>query len=114
MIFEDRGDVDGDGHDEQVQIVAVDGNPECTASAPRRLQIARDDGTTAFQTDVFREPFRPDLDHLADQPWNQAGVHVVAGQGRWPDIRLVFAPASGNYVVFRYNGSTWQVVDEGG
>ncbi len=114
VLFEDRGDLDGDGQEETVQIVAVDGNPNCTTRTPRKLQILRLDGTTAFQTDSFTEPFLPDLDHLADRPWNRAGVHVVAGKSRYPEVRLVFASASGNYVVFRYDGQTWQVVDAGG
>jgi len=114
VIFEDRGDLDSDGREEVVQVVAVDGNPSSTTRTPRRLQILRQDGTIAFQTDPFTEPFSPDLDHLADKPWNRAGVHVVPGKSRWPDVRLVFASASGNYVVFRYDGETWQLVDEGG
>jgi len=37
----------------------------------------------------------------------------VKGSGRWPDIRIVFAPASGNFVVFRFDGSTYRAVEAG-
>lgn len=114
-VFEDVGDVDGDGSQERVMVVAEDetGLADPTRAAPRRLVVVKSDGTVAFQTDVFQEPFRPDLNELADGPQNYAGVHVTRGGGPYADIRLVFAPASGNFVVFRYDGSTYQIVESG-
>jgi hypothetical protein len=109
----DQADVNGDGRVEQVQIVSSDGNGDPTTSTPRRFRVVDDAGKTLFQTDDFTEPFLPELDHLADHPANHAGIHVVKGSGRWPDIRIVFAPASGNFVVFRFDGSTYRAVEAG-
>lgn len=113
VLFEDRGDLDGDGREERAQVVALDGTLDPTRAAPRTLRVVKPDGSVVFETEAFEEPFRPDLDELASEPWNRAGIHAVAGAGRWPDLRLVFAPASGNYAVFRYDGTTWQVVESG-
>ena len=113
ILFMDQADVNGDGRVEQVQIVSSDGNGDPTTSTPRRFRVVDDAGKTLFQTDDFTEPFLPELDHLADHPANHAGIHVVKGSGRWPDIRIVFAPASGNFVVFRFDGSTYRAVEAG-
>lgn len=113
ILFVDQGDVNGDGRVEQVQIVSSDGNGDPTSSTPRRFRVVDDAGKTLFQTDDFTEPFLLDLDHLADHPANRAGIHVVKGSGRWPDIRIVFASASGNFVVFRFDGSTYRAVEAG-
>lgn len=113
ILFEDQGDVNGDGRVEKVQIAASDGNGDPTTATPRRFRVVDESGLTLFQTDEFTEPFLPELDHLADQPWNRAGIHVVKGSGRWPEIRIVFASASGNFVVFRFDGSTYRAVETG-
>lgn len=113
IVFRDTGDLDGDGQDEVAAVVADKPGSDPQAEEPRRLAILKSDGSVAFETPSFKEPFRPDLDNLADRPENTAGVHVVQGAGAHPDIRLVFAPASGNFVVFRYDGSTYQVVESG-
>ncbi|MGI5843128.1 MAG: hypothetical protein ACOX9B_02970 [Candidatus Xenobium sp.] len=114
ILFVDQADVNGDGRIEQVQIISSAGNSDPTVSAPRRFRVVDEAGKTLFQTEEFTEPFLVDLDELADHPANRAGIHVVKGSGRWPDIRIVFASASGNFVVFRFDGSTYQLVETGG
>lgn len=104
VLFQDRGDLDGDGTEETVVIVDEAGTTDPVTPSGRHLEVRDASGRAVYRTETWEVPFRPDLDHLAGGPENTAGVHVVPGNGRHPDIRVVFVPASEDFATWRYDG----------
>lgn len=104
VLFQDRGDLDGDGAEETAVIVDEDGTTDPLTPSGRHLEVRDASGRVVYRTETWEVPFRPDLDHLAGGPENTAGVHVVPGSGPHPDIRVVFVPASEDFATWRYDG----------
>lgn len=104
VLFQDRGDLDGDGTEETVVIVDEAGTTDPVTPGARHLEVRDASGRVVYRTETWEVPFRPDLDHLAGGPENTAGVHVVSGKGPHPDIRVVFVPASEDLATWRYDG----------
>lgn len=113
VLYQSQGDLDGDGQPEVARVVSLDGNSAPDSQARKQLQILSSRGDFRFVSEPFEEPFRTDLDHLAEDSQGKAGLHVLKSSSGYPKIRLLFAPCSGNFVDFHYNGQQFELAGMG-
>lgn len=114
MLYQVQKDLDGDGQMELARVVSLDGKSAPESQARKQLQILSVRGDLRYVSEPFEEPFRTDLDHLAEGPEGKAGLHVLGGgSSGYPKLRLLFAPCSGNFVDFHYNGQQFELAGMG-
>lgn len=102
-LYRKQADLNGDGSSETVEVIVLEDNLQPNAATPKVLKILSASGSLLFQSEKFEEPFRTDLDSIAEAPDQVCGLHLIAGNP-YPRIRLIFTPRSGNFVDFGYDG----------
>lgn len=112
-LFEVRGDLNGDGSPETVKVLPRKAGVKANSNGKKEIVIAASDGTVQYRTPEFTEPFRTDMDDIAQNPGQKVGLHILKGQTRYPLIRVIFVPRSGNFIDLQYDGTTYDVVATG-
>ncbi|MFN8610666.1 MAG: hypothetical protein U0931_24205 [Vulcanimicrobiota bacterium] len=113
VLYEVRGDLNGDGKPETVQVLGCDGQDRPDTDGHKQMRILSVDSETLFESETFQEPFHVDSDVYAQKTEERAGVHILSKGSGYPLIRLVFASASGNFVDFKFNGSRFVLAEIG-
>ncbi len=112
-LFQAEADLNGDGARETVKILALAPGALASSDCDKRMEILDASGAVVFSSPVFQEPFRTDLDDMAENPDQKAGLHVLEGSEGYPVIRVIFVCRSGNFADFQYNGQTYVLVGSG-
>lgn len=112
VLYQLERDLNGDRQPESARVVALDRNPEPNSDSRKVLQILDGNGALQFASEPFEEPFHTDLDSIAENADQKCGLHVLEGS-TYPRIRLIFAPRSGNFVDFQFDGHTYVVAEIG-
>lgn len=92
-LYSARGDVDGDGQPEQVEILRDERGTY--------LKISTHDGFPRFTSAPFDQSFQPEDDDQASEPINRAGLHLLEGA-----IKVVFTAdlnRSRTIILYRYD-----------
>ncbi|MBT9584547.1 zinc ribbon domain-containing protein [bacterium] len=112
VLYHLERDLNGDQQPESARVVALDRNPEPNSDSRKVLQILDGNGVLQFASEAFEEPFHTDLDEIAESADQKSGLHVLEGS-KYPRIRLIFAPRSGNFVDFQFDGLHYVVAEFG-
>jgi hypothetical protein len=112
-LFEAHGDLNSDGALETVRVLGLSPAAEANSDVDKQIEIADAGGSVLFRSEVFQEPFRTDLDDMAENPDQKAGLHILQSAQGFPVIRVIFVCRSGNFVDFQFNGQTYEVVTTG-
>lgn len=95
-LYSLRGDVNGDGLAEQLAIVRDEKGTY--------LRILTHDGFPRFTSAPFAREFEPQFDHLASDPLDRAGLHLLPGV-----IKIVFSAdpgRAGSVTFYRYDAES--------
>ncbi|MBM3462224.1 MAG: hypothetical protein FJX76_09000 [Armatimonadetes bacterium] len=115
ILYSRIGDVDADRVAERVVIYSSNPNPRKGKSVALAVQEKRGgQWRTVFREKSVDHEFHPENNNLAAQTGGmKTGLYIRKTDARYPDIFIVFTPNSGDFFLYRYNGSTYKLLDVG-